>query len=55
MLDRNKSGYNTITLYTEKWNVRANSFWKKLGYTIIDKFKLVEYGIEHIPETQGND
>ena len=55
MLDRNKSGYNTITLYTEKWNVRANSFWKKLGYTIIDKFKLVEYGTEHIPQIQGND
>jgi hypothetical protein len=55
MLDRNKSGYNTITLYTEKWNVRASSFWKKLGYTIIDKFKLREYGTEHIPETQGND
>ena len=55
MLDRNTSGYNTITLYTETWNERANSFWKKLGYTIINKTKLVEYGIEHIPQTQGND
>ena len=55
MLDRNKSGYNTITLYTEKWNTRASSFWKKLGYTIINKTKLVDYGIEHIPQTQGND
>jgi predicted acetyltransferase len=55
MLDRNKSGYDTITLYTEKWNTRANSFWKKLGYTIIDKFKLREYGTKHIPQIQGND
>jgi hypothetical protein len=55
MLDRNTSGYNTITLYTETWNERANSFWKKLGYIIINKTKLVEYGIEHIPQTQGND
>jgi hypothetical protein len=55
MLDRNTSGYNTITLYTETWNERANSFWKKLGYTIINKTKLVDYGIEHIPQTQGND
>jgi len=55
MLDRNTSGYNTITLYTETWNERANSFWKKLGYTIINKTKLVEYGIEYIPQTQGND
>lgn len=55
MLDRYKLGYNTITLYTETWNERANSFWKKLGYTIINKTKLREYGIEHIPQTQGND
>ena len=55
MLDRHKLGYNTITLYTDSWNKRANSFWKKLGYTIINKTKLVEYGIEHIPQTQGND
>jgi len=55
MLDRNTSGYNTITLYTETWNERANSFWKKLGYIIINKTKLVEYGIEYIPQTQGND
>lgn len=55
MLDRNNSGYNTITLYTETWNERANSFWKKLGYTILNKTKLIEYGIEHIPQTQGND
>jgi hypothetical protein len=55
MLDRNKSGYDTITLYTEKWNTRASSFWKRLGYTIIDKFKLREYGTEHIHQTQGND
>jgi hypothetical protein len=48
MLDRNKSGYDTITLYTEKWNTRASSFWKKLGYTIIDKFKLKEYGSKPI-------
>lgn len=55
MLDRHKLGYDTITLYTETWNERANSFWKKLGYTIINKTKLREYGIEHIPQTQGND
>jgi hypothetical protein len=55
MLDRNKSGYNTITLYTEKYNLRASSFWKKLGYTIIDKIKLKEYGTERIHQTQGND
>lgn len=55
MLDRNVSGYDTITLYTEPWNKRANSFWKKLGYEIINKTKLREYGIEHIPQTQGND
>ena len=55
MLDRHKLGYDTITLYTETWNERANSFWKKLGYTILNKTKLIEYGIEHIPQTQGND
>ena len=55
MLDRHTLGYNTITLYTDSWNKRADSFWKKLGYTIINKTKLVEYGIEHIPQTQGND
>ena len=55
MLDRHKLGYDTITLYTDSWNKRADSFWKKLGYTIINKTKLVEYGIEYIPQTQGND
>ena len=55
MLDRHTLGYDTITLHTETWNELANSFWKKLGYTIINKTKLVEYGIEHIPQTQGND
>lgn len=55
MLDRHMLGYDTITLYTETWNERANSFWKKLGYTILSKTKLIEYGIEHIPQTQGND
>jgi hypothetical protein len=37
MQDRNNSGYETITLYTESWNHRANSFWKKLKYNIINK------------------
>ena len=55
MLDRHTLGYDTITLHTETWNELANSFWKKLGYTIINKTKLVEYGIEYIPQTQGND
>jgi hypothetical protein len=40
MQDRNNSGYETITLYTEYWNHRANSFWKKLKYNIINKSEL---------------
>lgn len=55
MLDRYNMGYETITLFTEDWNKRSQSFWKKLGYSIINKSKLVEYGNESIPQTQGND
>lgn len=53
--DRFSEGYSTITLYTEDWNTAANKFWVKLGFTIINKNELKDYGREYIPETQGND
>ena len=55
MKDVFSNGYSTITLYTENWNKRAMQFWEKLGYTIINKTNLIEYGRESIHETQGND
>ncbi len=53
--DRFIDGYNTTTLYTEEWNIRAIKFWEKLGFSIINKNKLIEYGRECIHETQGNN
>lgn len=53
--DRFNKGYTTITLYTEEWNVRAIKFWEKLGFSIINKNELIDYGRELIHETQGND
>jgi len=50
-----KNGYTTITLYTEEWNKRAIGFWEKLGFSIINKNELIEYGREYIHKTQGND
>lgn len=55
MSDRFKNGYDTITLYTEEWNIRAIKFWEKLGFGIIHKKDLIEHGRERIHQTQGND
>lgn len=50
-----QNGYNTITLYTEEWNIKAIKFWEKLGFSNINKNDLIEYGREYIHKTQGND
>jgi len=37
MLDRYKSGYNQILLYTEEFNQRAINFWEKLRFNRVEK------------------
>jgi hypothetical protein len=53
--DRFNNGYDTITLYTEDWNIRAIKFWEKLGFSKLNKTDLIDYDRECIPKTQGND
>lgn len=36
MKDRFNNGYLNISLYTEKWNIRAIKFWLKIGFTELD-------------------
>lgn len=36
MKDRFNNGYLNISLYTEKWNIRAINFWLKIGFTEFD-------------------